>query len=290
MFVPSEPKQGCRGRRGRCVGRSTCSPAQHKNPSSPPQQGTATATINQRGPQEITAKHNEADLNPKGYSQSKYSTGSTEAEGAELSQEVSHKQQTQDRSLAQERWRRGSSRQVQFDESLMRVSMSQSSQEANSTWKSGTEQPQDLNNPPHSQGEKSLTELCDEPRQHYKVNLSNHSQSALDIDSHPVLLSRAASKQEKLPGVREPSHGISSPCILLRPPVLPGIQPVDRAGSTGREDVAVSLLNLQNTFSKSIAHRNFHSSVRCAAVDLRDNVVTGKKHNFYGINCYYLRG
>uniref|UniRef100_A0A3B4T4E3 Uncharacterized protein n=1 Tax=Seriola dumerili TaxID=41447 RepID=A0A3B4T4E3_SERDU len=110
------------------------------------------------------------------------------------------------------------------------------------------------------------------------------------IDSNTELLSRAALEQDKLARVRELSHIISNPCILPRPPVLPGIHPVDRVGTMGRENSALSLLDLQNSFSKSEAHRNFNSSITRAAVNLRDNVVTGKKHDFYGINCYYLRG
>ncbi|KAG7242108.1 hypothetical protein INR49_024154, partial [Caranx melampygus] len=47
-----------------------------------------------------------------------------------------------------------------------------------------------------------------------------------------AIIPEAASQQETPPEVREPSHGISNPCILQRPPVLPGIHPVDRVGST----------------------------------------------------------
>ncbi|XP_023258841.1 uncharacterized protein C7orf31 homolog [Seriola lalandi dorsalis] len=301
VLVHSKPKQGCRRRQESCVGRSTCSPtaAEHLNPSSPPKQGTATATINQHGPQEITAKHNEADLNPKGYSQSKNSTGSTEVQRAELSQEVSHKQQTERKSSAHEDKKREASA-VQFDDSLMQLSMSQSSQEANTAWMADTERPLDLHNRPLSQGEKSLIELCDEPsrkKQYFKVggNSSSHSQSAVaknhvGIDSNTELLSTAALEQDKLARVRELSHIISNPCVLPRPPVLPGIHPVDRVGTMGRGNSALSLLDLQNSFSKSEAHHNFNSSITRAAVSLRDNVVTGKKHDFYGINCYYLRG
>uniref|UniRef100_A0A3B4XUB0 Uncharacterized protein n=1 Tax=Seriola lalandi dorsalis TaxID=1841481 RepID=A0A3B4XUB0_SERLL len=110
------------------------------------------------------------------------------------------------------------------------------------------------------------------------------------IDSNTELLSTAALEQDKLARVRELSHIISNPCVLPRPPVLPGIHPVDRVGTMGRGNSALSLLDLQNSFSKSEAHHNFNSSITRAAVSLRDNVVTGKKHDFYGINCYYLRG
>eukprot|EP00064_Thunnus_orientalis_P001756 superscaffoldBa00000121_g1759 len=89
---------------------------------------------------------------------------------------------------------------------------------------------------------------------------------------------------------KELPRSISNPCILPRPPVLPGIRPVGRAGTVGRGGAALSLLDLQDSFSKSEAHRNFNSSSTRAAVNLRDNIVTGKKHDFYGINCFYLHG
>ncbi|KAM9722844.1 sperm-associated microtubule inner protein 4 [Menidia menidia] len=52
----------------------------------------------------------------------------------------------------------------------------------------------------------------------------------------------------------------------------------------------LSLLDMQNSFSKSDAHRNFNTSVTRAAANLRDNVVSGRKHNFFGINCNNIRG
>ncbi|XP_039973317.1 uncharacterized protein C7orf31 homolog [Xiphias gladius] len=308
VFVPSKPKEGCRRRQGSHVGGSTCSPinAELLDPSSAPKQGTATATLNEHRPQEITAEHNEApDLIPKGHSQSKNSTGSAEAQSAELSKELSHQQQTECKSSAYEDRDRGNGR-VQFDESPLQVSVSRSSQEANTAWIADTERPRDLYNRPLSQREidvdreKSPIELCDEPsskKQYFQFqrNSSSHSKSAVakdqaGIDSYTELSSRAAPAQKKLAEVRELSQGISNPCILPRPPVLPGIRPLDRAGTMGGENAANSLLDLQNSFSKSEAHHNFTSSITRAAVNPRDNVVTGKKHNFYGINCYYLHG
>uniref|UniRef100_A0A4W6DK98 Uncharacterized protein n=1 Tax=Lates calcarifer TaxID=8187 RepID=A0A4W6DK98_LATCA len=256
------------------------------NPSSAPKQGTATATTNQHRPQEITVKHNEApDLNPKDHGKSENSTGFTEVQSAELSQEA-HRQQTECKnSVFEDRERENC--KVHFDESLMQAPVSQSSQEANTAWITDTERSPDLYNHPLSQGEidreKSLTELCDEPsckKQYFKVgrNSFSHSHSAVskdqaDINSHTGL-----------------SHNISNPCILPRPPILPGIHPVDRVGIMGRENAALSLLDFQNAFSKSEVHCNFNRSIAHATVDLRDNAVTGKKHDFFGINCYYLHG
>ena len=286
VFVPSKPRQGCRSRQG-----STYSPAAElPNLSPAPDQGTASASINQHRPQEITAKCNEApDLNQK--VQSKYGSGSREAQSADLSQEVLHKQQTGSRERKNCR--------VQFDESPMQVSASQSCQEANAARRiTGTEQTLDLYDRPlpreemEVNREKSPIALKDEPsskKEYFKAgrNVSSISPSpgAKDlagIESHAELSSRAAAEQEKLP------RSMSNPCILPRPPVLPGIRPVDRVGTVGRG--GAGLLDLQNSFSKTKAHHNFNSSIKCAAVNLRDNVVTGRKHDFYGINCYYLHG
>lgn len=302
VYVPSKPRKGCRRRKGR-----SCSPAAAELPilSPAPYQDTASATINQRRPQEITTKHNEApDPNQRGHGQSNYSSGSMEAQNVELSQEVLYKQQTESKSSAYER----ENCKVQFDESPMLVSVLQRSQEANAAQIADKERPLEPCSRPLSQGEmevnreKSLIELHvkDEPsskKGYFKAGkkLSSLSQSAVAKDlagneSHAELLSRAASEQEKLEKGRELPRSISNPCILQRPPVLPGIRPVDRVGAVGREGAALSLLDLQNSFSKSKAHHSFNSSITRAAVNLRDNVVTGKKHDFYGINCYYLHG
>ncbi|XP_038563344.1 uncharacterized protein C7orf31 homolog [Micropterus salmoides] len=299
VFVPSKAKGGCRRRLGSCVVvRSMCSPDETELPN----QGTASATINQHRPQEITVKHKEAQhANQWGHSESRYSSGPTEAQGAELSQEVLYKQQTESKSSVYE-GRVGVNCKVQFDESPMQVS--QSSQEANAAQITDTERPLDLYNSPLSHGgtevkrQKSMMELRVEVEPSSKTkyfkarrNVSSLSESAVakdlaGIKSHANLLSRAASEQEKLGQSRE----LPNPCILPRPPVLPGIHSVDRVGSVGGEGAAVRLLDLQNSFINSIAHRNFNSSITRAAVNLRDNVATGKKHNFYGINCYYLHG
>ncbi|XP_070690788.1 sperm-associated microtubule inner protein 4 [Pempheris klunzingeri] len=299
VFVPSKPRKGCRRRQGSCVGRSTCSPTA----ADPLNQATTSDTTNQHRPQEITANHNEApDPNQKGHSQSKYSSGSTEAQSSGLSQGVLHKQQTETKSSVCE-GRERENRKVQFDESLMHVSVAQSSQEANAAQIADIEKLLDSHKRPLSQGEtevreKSPIELCvkDEPsskKEYFKAGrrVSSLGQSAVakdmsGIESHAELSSRA-SQQDTLQTGREL---LSNPCILPRPSVLPGIRPVDRVGAVGREEAALSLLDLQNSFSKSNVNRIFNSSITRPAVNLRDNVVTGKKHDFYGINCYYLHG
>ncbi|KAM6936716.1 sperm-associated microtubule inner protein 4 [Lycodopsis pacificus] len=153
-----------------------------------------------------------------------------------------------------------------LDQSPMQVSLSQISQEANTARISGTEQPPDM----------------------YTSPLTREEMGGIELNAK--LSSRAASEQEMLAKSRELPRSMSKPCILPRPPVLPGIGPVDSVGTVGRDGAALCLLDLQNSFSKSKAHRDFNCSITRAAVNLRDNVVAGKKHDFYGINCYYLHG
>nr|XP_019948395.1 PREDICTED: uncharacterized protein C7orf31 homolog isoform X1 [Paralichthys olivaceus] len=172
------------------------------------------------------------------------------AQRDELSQGASCTPQTLSKSLVHEDGERGNCK-VQFDENLTQVSMSQSNQEAEGS------------------------------QQNFKV---------AGTDSHTESLLRAPSEREEAAGGRELAHSISNPCILPRPCVLPDIRPGDRAGTTGGENAALCLLDLQNSFSKTAAHRSFNNSITRTAVDLRDNMVTGRQHNFYGINCYYLHG
>nr|XP_057939512.1 uncharacterized protein LOC131136553 isoform X2 [Doryrhamphus excisus]XP_057939513.1 uncharacterized protein LOC131136553 isoform X2 [Doryrhamphus excisus] len=79
------------------------------------------------------------------------------------------------------------------------------------------------------------------------------------------------------------------PQIPPRPPVLPEITPVRRAVGSS-EGAAGDLLGLQGSYTKTKAHQDFNSSINYDSVNLRDNVVSGKKHNFYGINCNYIHG
>ncbi|XP_034729399.1 uncharacterized protein C7orf31-like [Etheostoma cragini] len=298
MFVPSKPRVECRRRQ-----RSTCSPAVDEllNLSLAPNQGTASAAINPHRPREITVKYNETpDPNQNGHSQSYYSSGSTEAGSTEAYQEVQHKQQSESKhSASKDRGR--DNFKVQFDVSPRQESASHSRQEANAAPIAGTERTLDLYSRPISQEEmevnkkKTLIELHvnDEPQA--EGNVSSVSQSSVTkdlagIESHIELSLRAASGQEKPAKGKELPHSISNPSILPRAPVMANIRPVDRVGTVGREGASLCLLDLQNSFSKTKAHRNFNSSITHAAVNLKDNVVSGKKHDFYGINCYCLHG
>lgn len=268
MFVPSKARQGCRKRLGSNVRRSSCSPtaAELQNTSPTLNQSTASPAVNQ--PQEITAMRNEApDLNQMGHTQSKCSTNSTKAQQTELSQEVLRKQQAQCKCSAR-KGRKRENCKVQFD-NVMQGSPSQSNQEANAAQITNTEQLWDLSNRLHPQGGIEVNReesICEDKDQTSR-------------ESHPKLLPGAED--------RERLHGNSNPCIMPRSPVLPGSSSI---GTVGKSGAALTLLDLQHSFSKSEAHRKFNSSITHAAVNLRDNVVCGKKHNFYGINCYYIHG
>ncbi|XP_018596137.2 uncharacterized protein C7orf31 homolog [Scleropages formosus] len=48
------------------------------------------------------------------------------------------------------------------------------------------------------------------------------------------------------------------------------------------------LLALQDSFSKTEAHRCFQQSLQGSPADLRDSIRTGKRHCFYGFNSYYF--
>ncbi|XP_057691214.1 uncharacterized protein LOC130915292 [Corythoichthys intestinalis] len=65
---------------------------------------------------------------------------------------------------------------------------------------------------------------------------------------------------------------------------LPGITPLVRTAGIVHGDGG-GLRSLQGGYSKSKAHQTFNDSIKYASLNLRDNVYTGKKHNFYGVNC-----
>lgn len=51
-----------------------------------------------------------------------------------------------------------------------------------------------------------------------------------------------------------------------------------------------TLLDIQNSFSKSGVRQKFHSRFSESNPDLRENIVKGKKHSFFGMNCQVLHG
>uniref|UniRef100_A0A667ZX12 Uncharacterized protein n=1 Tax=Myripristis murdjan TaxID=586833 RepID=A0A667ZX12_9TELE len=313
VFVPSKPREG---RRRQNAYRDPIKPAEPLNPNPAaiplPNQGSTPASIPECRPQEITAKHNETpDPNPKHHSQTKYSISFTKAEPAEVPREVLHKQQTDSKNSEDEISEKENCK-VRFDETHREASMPQTSKKTNAAQATGakianTEHSLAFNNRPPSQveaevnKEKSPTELCCKDvqrskKQDFKVGSNPFSLSRLAlakdqavIGSDTEVLQRAALEQERLQKVNELPRSISNPCMLPRPPALPYTHPV------GGERAALgrcfpSLRDLQDSFSESEVHRSFNSSIVGAAVDLRDNICMGRKHNFYGVNCSYLHG
>uniref|UniRef100_A0A3B4DLK3 Uncharacterized protein n=1 Tax=Pygocentrus nattereri TaxID=42514 RepID=A0A3B4DLK3_PYGNA len=71
--------------------------------------------------------------------------------------------------------------------------------------------------------------------------------------------------------------------------------PFRHGGRTSSRDVEnglfgsrSALLELQDSFSQSEAHRHFHETLQSTSMDLRDNHHSGRKHSFYGFNSYYF--
>uniref|UniRef100_M4AHK8 Uncharacterized protein n=1 Tax=Xiphophorus maculatus TaxID=8083 RepID=M4AHK8_XIPMA len=98
-----------------------------------------------------------------------------------------------------------------------------------------------------------------------------------------------SSKEDDKTNGSELLSSLPNVSILPRGSVFLGV-PTNTFETAGRTGTNLTLLDLQNSFSKSEAHQRFNNSITHAAVDLRDNVVTGKRHNFYGINCNHIHG
>lgn len=223
-------------------------------------QGTAALTTSQRNLQDATAQRNEPpDPSVKVRGQS----GLTETSGSGRSRDASRRQNNA--SFACESRKRQHFK-VRFDE--IPTQMSQGSKEGNLSHISGTARP--LEEPElQLDGEKRPAERNAHPRTAERrgagLILANAS-----ADAHSDL-----SKRDKV------LQGSASP-----PRPLPRLPVPSGRGGAG----ALTLLELQDAFSKSAVHRSFTSSIRGAAISCSDTVATGRKHNFFGINCYYLRG
>ncbi|RVE62563.1 hypothetical protein OJAV_G00158530 [Oryzias javanicus] len=258
-----------------------------------------TAVRNQHGSQEITSIHDDGFPNQMGHSQVERRTFCTEEQRSELFPEIPHKQRIWNKSSAQE-GRHKENCKVRFDESLTQESMSRRSQEGNAA--QITERHLDLYSRPHSHTRMSRESRPAELNTKILVNGRKDEQTVENLhdcsSSQPFLVKNRSSHVEFLSGWSSEQEGMTERIELrhraLSPHSFPSVLqrtgsgnksgPVAGAGST------VSLLELQNSFSKSDAQRNFNSSVTRTVVNLRDNVTSGKKHNFYGINCNYIHG
>lgn len=256
-FLPS--KLGKEGQQI-CVESSALSPPGHLKPN----QGTAPFTKNQKNLQDATVQRNELpDPNVKVRGQSKSSSGLTDASGSGRSQETSHRQNNV--SFACES-RRRQNLKVRFAE--IPKQMSQGSKEGNFPHISGTARP--LAEPELQPDEENRpTEMNAQPR------TAERGGCDLILADAAVELHNDLSMRDKVL-----QGSASHPRILPRLPVPTG------RGEAG----ALALLQLQDSFSKSAVHRSFTSSITGAAVSLSNSVATGRKHSFFGINSYYLRG
>lgn len=149
---------------------------------------------------------------------------------------------------------------VQFDEALMQQSESGISRDVAAAQTFNTEQRTNMES-----REKDL------PTAVHKDHTSSGSHE-------PLFLGSVIEEEGKPEGTE---LLLCNSSILPRPPILPGIH---------QSGTAPSLLELQHSFSKSEARKKFNSSISQAPVNLRDHAVTGKKHNFFGINCNYIHG
>ncbi|XP_014859822.1 PREDICTED: uncharacterized protein C7orf31 homolog [Poecilia mexicana] len=272
VFVPSKPKAG---RRQRLQTKRSDSPNFAGLQMSNVNQSTAPSYIYQKQPQELMANYNKAtDTSQMGHSQSESETGLTDVQHTDPSLEI-----LQERAVDHGREREN--RKIRFDESLMQESESKSSEgttvhlsntQFNLSGKSSFQREAKV------KMETNSTELQKEDPQIKKQPLGVGN--PLGSELHDAL-SNKEDKKTKGSGLRSSRPNVS---ILPRRSVFSGTEAAGRTGTT------LTLLDLQNSFSKSEAHRRFNNSITHAAVDLRDNVVTGKRHNFYGINCNHIHG
>ena len=122
-------------------------------------------------------------------------------------------------------------------------------------------------------------------------NLFSLSDPVLDTDIKAVKFdSEGFSKQVVTNNWRDREfpRSISNPCIQPRPPALASTQLGRKTGRVPLGRSHSSLLELQDSFSKTEVHQRLHSTLQGATADLRLNTSTGRKHQFNGLNCYYF--
>lgn len=249
-FLSSKPGKECKEGQRICAESWALSPLK-------PNQGAAPFTTSQKHPQDGTAQRNELpDPSVKVHGQSKSTSGWTETRGSGKSRETSRRQNKVN--IACESRKRQNFK-VRFDEIP----------NSNSPRISGITAPP-LEGPElQPDGEKRPTGMTAHPR-----TAETGGCGLLLADASVDLHSDLSKRDKALQG------SASRPRVLPRLPVPSG------RGEAG----ALALLELQDSFSKSAAHRSFSSSITGAAAGLSDRRAPGRKHNFFGINCYYLRG
>lgn len=206
-----------------------------------------------------TAQRSELpDSNVKVHGQSTSGSDWTETCGSGTSRETSHRHNNVN--IACES-RKRQNLKVRFDE--IPTQMSQGSEEGISPYFSGTAPPLEESEL-QPDGERRPTEMAEE----------TEGTGLLPADASVEFHNDLSKRDTALQG------SASRPRVLPRLPVPSG------RGEAG----AFALLELQESFSKSAVHRSLSSSITGAAASLSERTAPGRKHNFFGINCYYLRG
>uniref|UniRef100_A0A3B1J972 Sperm microtubule inner protein 4 n=1 Tax=Astyanax mexicanus TaxID=7994 RepID=A0A3B1J972_ASTMX len=124
--------------------------------------------------------------------------------------------------------------------------------------------------------------------------LSQLPQSDEDATDRYIRLGRPTNHWFKSESEKEEERVkvVSRTSVSIQPrsssaPYSYGERPNSRTDDNGPFRSQSVLLDLQDSFSQTEAHRRFHETLQGASMDLRDNHHTGRKHCFYGFNSYY---
>ncbi|KAL0985454.1 hypothetical protein UPYG_G00157090 [Umbra pygmaea] len=111
-----------------------------------------------------------------------------------------------------------------------------------------------------------------------------------EVTDNQMIVTLHLESQER--ASRDVPHSISHPCLQpllpVMPPTHPGQQGIGGGGCNPPGRRQSSLMELQDSFSKSEVHQRFHSSIQGGTVNLQENVHAGRKHRFYGFHSYYF--
>uniref|UniRef100_A0A8C8S9F0 Chromosome 7 open reading frame 31 n=1 Tax=Pelusios castaneus TaxID=367368 RepID=A0A8C8S9F0_9SAUR len=110
---------------------------------------------------------------------------------------------------------------------------------------------------------------------------------------NPVSLSKPGLLKDQIGGdgaVYQPEHSDQEETryALGLEGSLPNTALPEWIPNSGMPRPQTSLLELQDSFSKTGAHKRFHESINGEAKDLRDNIHEGRRHTFYGLNSFYF--
>ncbi|XP_038125511.1 uncharacterized protein C7orf31 homolog [Cyprinodon tularosa] len=284
LFAPSKPKGGYGQRQQSRLREHLYSPSFNETQVPAENQSTTTSYINQQPQGPLANYKGAAVMTQMDHSLSESKTGFTNQQHIDFCMEILPKQQSRGKSAA-DHGRQEDNRKVRFNESLMQECECKSNQAA-AVQLSNPQQHFNLSNQLYSHKKEQVK------KERYLREQQNGNQPIKKEDfefrnaSCSELHDQLLTKEEIKTRSRELLNSSPYTSILPRPPVH-CTNTFERVGRTGSD---LSILDLQNSFSKSEAHCRFNSSVTHGAVNLRDNVVTGKRHSFYGINCNHIHG